>query len=268
MASLSAHDPTLPIDVRLMNSVASGLFVLVGVALLAAVLLWLSRAPWLNIRVIQLEGELQRNSVSTIRANAAPRLAGNFVSIDLGKARAAFETVPWVRQATLRRIWPDRLAVRLAEHHPVALWKGEDGNDRLVNDFGEIFQANVGDVEDEQLPQFSGPEGTSAPMLSLYRRLAPLFASSELELQALHLSGRGSWRAELDTGASLEIGRGSEDEVVARVERFLRSVGQVTGRFQRELEHADLRHADGYAVRLRGVTTTIVPPGTATKKPR
>ena len=81
MVSLSAHDPTLPIDVRLMNSVASGLFVLVGVALLAAVLLRLSRAPWLNIRVIQLEGELQRNSVSTIRANAAPRLVGNFVSI-------------------------------------------------------------------------------------------------------------------------------------------------------------------------------------------
>jgi cell division protein FtsQ len=268
MASLGAPDPTLPIDVRLMNGVASSLFVLVGVALLAAALLWLSRAPWLNIRVIQLEGELQRNSVSTIRANAAPRLAGNFISIDLGKAREAFETVPWVRQATLRRIWPDRLAVRLAEHHPVALWQGEDGNERLVNDFGEVFQANVGDVEDEDLPQFSGPEGTSAQMLSLYRRLAPLFASNEIELQSLHLSGRGSWRAELDTGARVEIGRGSEDELVARTERFLHSVSQVTGRFQRELEHADLRHADGYAVRLRGITTTVVPAGAAAKKPK
>ena len=55
---------------------------------------------------------------------------------------------------------------------------------------------------------------------------------------------------------------------MARSERFLRTLGQVTDRFQRDLEHADLRHADGYAVRLRGITTTLVPATAATKKPR
>ena len=73
---------------------------------------------------------------------------------------------------------------------------------------------------------------------------------------------------ELDTGASVQLGRGGEDEVAARSERFLRTLGQVTGRFQRDLEYADLRHADGYAVRLRGITTTIVPAAAAAKKPR
>lgn len=271
MASLSMHanpaDAAMPFDIRLMNGVASGLFVLVGVALCVAGLLWLARAPWLTIRVIQLEGDLQRSNVATLRANATPRLAGNFISIDLDKARAAFETVPWVRQATLRRIWPDRLAVRLDEHQAVALWQGSDGDERLVNDLGEVFQANVGDVEDEALPQFVGPEGTSAQMLSLYRRLAPLFAAQQLAVQTLNLSGRGSWRAELDSGATLEIGRGSEDELVARTDRFLRTVGQMTTRYQRELEHADLRHAGGYALRLRGITT-IVPAAATAKKAR
>ena len=263
-----ATDSALPFDIRLMNGVASTLYLLLGVALLAAGLLWLSRAPWLGFRVIQLEGEMQRNSVATIRANAAPRLAGNFISIDLDKARAAFEAVPWVRQATLRRVWPDRLAVHLAEHQPVALWLGADGNQRLVNDQGEVFEANVGDVEDEALPEFSGPDGSSAQMLALYRRLAPLFAVHRWQPVALQLSGRGSWSMELDSGATLTLGRGSEDELVARSERFLRTLGQVTGRFQRDLEHADLRHADGYAVRLRGITTTIVPAAAAAKKPR
>jgi len=261
-------DNTLPFDIRLMNGVASVLYLLIALGLLATALLWLSRAPWLGFRVIQLEGDLQRNSVATIRANAAPRLAGNFISIDLDQARASFETVPWVRQATLRRIWPDRLAVHLDEHQPVALWLGDDGNQRLVNQQGEVFEANVGDVEDEALPEFSGPEGSSAQMLSLYRRLAPLFAAHQMQPQALQLSGRGSWGVELDTGASVVLGRGSEDELVARSERFLRTLGQVTGRFERDLEHADLRHADGYAVRLRGITTTIVPAGAAAKKTR
>ena len=264
----TAADRVLPFDIRLMNGVASLLFVAALLAVLAAALLWLSRSPALNIRAIQLEGELQRNSVATLRANATPRLAGNILSIDLDKARAAFEAVPWVRQATLRRVWPDKLAVRLDEHHPVALWQGDDGNERLVNDRGEVFEANVGDVEDENLPQFSGPQGSSVQMLALYRRLQPLFAAQKLEPVTLQLSGRGSWSLELDSGATVTLGRGSEDELVARSERFLRTLGQVTGRFQRDLEHADLRHADGYAVRLRGITTTIVPAGAAAKKSR
>ena len=263
-----AADTPLPFDIRLMNGVASTLFVLFGVALMATALLWLSRSPWLSIRVIQLEGDLQRNSVATIRANAAPRLDGNLFSIKLDKAQAAFEAVPWVRQATLRRIWPDRLAVHLAEHRPAAIWQGEDGNDRLVNEQGEVFEANVGDVEDEGLPEFSGPEGSSAQMLSLYRRLAPLLARHQMQAVQVRLSGRGSWRVELDRGAALQLGRGSEDELVARSERFLRTVGQITERFQRDLEHADLRHAEAYAVRLRGITTTVVPAGKPGSKPR
>lgn len=263
-----ASDNALPMDIRLMNGVASTLFVLVGLGLCAALLLWLARAPGLNIRAIQLEGDLQRNSVATIRANAMPRLAGNFFSMDLDKARAAFEAVPWVRQATLHRIWPNRLAVRLSEHQPSALWLGDDGNPRLVNAQGEVFEANLGDVEDEHLPEFSGPEGSSAQMLSLYLRLAPLFVAYKMQPVSLHLSGRGSWSVELDTGATMTLGRGTEDELLTRSERFLRSVSQVTERFQRDLEYADLRHADGYAVRLRGITTTIAPAAKAAKKPR
>ena len=265
---MSAADSALPIDIRLMNGAASALFVLAAVVLLAAAVSWLSRAPWLNIRVIQLEGDLQRNNVATIRANAAPRLAGNVVSLDLDRARAAFEAVPWVRQATLRRVWPDRLAVQLVEHRPVALWLAEDGSERLVNDQGEVFEANLGDVEDEALPQFTGPDGSAASMLSLYRRLAPLFAAQGLPLQTLRLSGRGSWSLQADTGARVQLGRGSEDEVVARSERFLRTLGPLTERFGSALEQADLRHADGYAVRLRGITTTVVPAGAPAKKTR
>lgn len=263
-----AEPSTLPFDIRLMNGVASTLYVVVGAGLLLALLLWLARSPALAIRSIQLEGELQRNSVATIRANAAHRLHGNILSIDLARARAAFESVPWVRQAQLRRIWPDRLAVHLSEHQPAALWLGEDGSERLVNQQGEVFEANLGDVEDEKLPEFSGPEGSAAQMLALYRRLLPLFEADRMLPVSLQLSGRGSWRLELDTGASVQLGRGSDDEVVARTERFLRTLAQVTDRFQRDLEHADLRHADGYAVRLRGITTTIAPAAAAAKKAR
>jgi cell division protein FtsQ len=246
----------LPLDVRLMNGVASGVFVLAAIGLVVVAVLWLSRAPLFTLRGITLEGELSRNSVNTVRANVMPLVKGNFFSIDLQQTREAFQAVPWVRQAVVRRVWPNRLVVQIEEHHAAALWQGDDGNDRLVNSFGEVFDANIGDVEDEALPQFAGPEGASPQMLALFRRLQPVLQRLDMEIGTLHLSGRGSWRAELDSGATVELGRGSEDEVLARSERFVRTVSQVTGRYHQPLLYADLRHTDGYAVRLRGVSTT------------
>jgi cell division protein FtsQ len=249
----------LPIDVRLMNAVSGAVFALAGITLLAAAVLWLARSSAFPVRAIRLEGDLARNSVSTVRANALPALQGNFYSLDLKRARAAFESVPWVRHAVVRRVWPDRLAVRLEEHRPVALWQGEDGNERLVNSFGEVFEANVGDVEDDGLPELAGPDGASAEMLAMLQRLQPVFAGMRREVVRLSLSGRGSWRAELDGETVVELGRGGPDEVVARTGRFARTLAQVTGHFRSPLLAADLRHPEGYAVRLRGVTTTTAP---------
>ena len=64
----------------------------------------------------------------------------------------------------------------------------------------------------------------------------------------------------LDSGAVVELGRGSDDEVIARAGRFVATLPQVTGRYQRPLAYADLRHTDGYAVRLKGVSTTVDKP--------
>ncbi len=256
--TLSAALP-MPADVRLMNVVASSVFVLAALAALVASVLWLMRSPLFPIRGIQLDGDLLRNNVPTIRANAAPRLAGNFFSVDLQQGRKAFEAVPWVRRAVVRRVWPDRLAVRLEEHRAVALWvaQGEQdsGADRLVNSHGEVFDANVGDVEDDSLPRLEGPEGSAAQMLAMVRRVQPALTRLDMEIEGLHLSGRGSWRVDLDSGASIELGRGSEDEIVARTERFVRTLAAATAKWRAPLAYADLRHTDGYAVRLRGVGT-------------
>ncbi len=261
MARLARSSPAalpvaLPGDVRLMNLVASSIYGLFALALLAAAALWLTRSSWFAIRSIRLEGEITRNSVNTIRANATPRMGGNFFSVDLHKAREAFEAVPWVRRAVVRRVWPDRLVVQLDEHRAAALWQAEDRGDRLVNAQGEVFIANVGDVEDEALPTFGGPEGSAAQVLAMFRRLEPVFRRLDMEIDMLTLSTRGSWRALLDSGAAVELGRGSEKEVVERSERFVRTLSQVTDRYRKPLEYADLRHTDGYAVRLRGVTTS------------
>jgi cell division protein FtsQ len=251
-------DATAPqaFDIRVMNASASFLFVLAAFAFAGLLLMWLARLPLFSIRSIQIDGDVSRNSVTTIRANAAPKLAGNFFTMDLALSQQAFEAVPWVRRALVKRVWPNRLAVRLEEHKAAAYWHREDRDDQLVNTFGEVFDVNLGDVEDDTLPTLQGPEGHAADMLDMHRRLTPVLARLDgAAIEELKLSERGSWRAELDTGAEIELGRGTADEVVARCETFVETVTQVIARYQRPLEYADLRHGTGYAVRLKGITT-------------
>jgi cell division protein FtsQ len=261
---------TLPGDIRLMNVTAALLAAVGALALLATGVLWVAHHQVFAVRGIRVDGDLAHNSVLTIRANAAPKLAGNFFTMDLGAARRAFEAVPWVRQAIVRRVWPNRLAVQLQEHRAAALWisPASDGDapDKLVNSFGEVFDANLGDVEDEALPTLRGPDGSSARLLGLLGRLRPVFAPLDARIDSLEMSGRGSVRIELDSGAEVELGRGSDDEIVARTQVFVGTLPQVTQHFQRPLQYADLRHHDGYAVHLKGISTALPVAGKTTKQ--
>jgi len=264
-ALLHAQAPAAPpLDVRLMNVTATALFGLAAAGALALALAWAARQPAFAIRAIRIDGDVTRNSVSTIRANAMPKLAGGFFTLDLRQAQRAFESVPWVRKAVVQRVWPGRLAVRLEEHRPAAQWGLGDDASRLVNVQGEVFDANLGDVEDDHLPTLHGPDGSAPQMLAMLRRLAPIWARLDAEVAVLGLSARGSWRVELDSGAAIELGRGSDDEVVARTERFAATLTQMTSRYRRALLSADLRHRDGYALRLEGITTSA--PAAATAK--
>lgn len=245
----------VPRDVRLMNVAAAALLLLALGAFAYQGLRWATRSPQFTIVGVLIEGDVGRNSIATIRANAMPRLVGNFFSLDLGAAQRAFESVPWVRRAVVRRVWPNRLAVRFEEHRVAAWWHVDERDDQLVNQQGEVFEANPGDVEDETLPVLQGPKGSSAAMLAMHDRLAPLFASIDQRIERLQLSARGSWRAELEGGGAIELGRGTEDELMARTATFTGTLPQLTARYQRPLESADLRHAGGYALKLRGIGT-------------
>jgi len=247
-----------PLDVRLMNATAAVLFTVLAVLLLGAFAWWAVRHPLFALGGITVQGEITHNSAVNFRANVAPKLTGNFFTVKLDAVREAFEGVPWVRQATVQRHFPNRLRVVVQEHKAVALW-GAERDSLLLNDFGEVFEANVGDVEQDGLPRLGGPDGESTQVLAMYRALLPLLEPLDLGISELRLTGRGSWQLELDTGASVEMGRGSLQEVVARTARFLKTLTQVTAKYERRPEallSADLRHANGYAVQLRGVSTT------------
>ncbi len=254
---MTAAAQPLPVDVRLMNVAASLLYAAVAVALAAAAFGWAARHPLFALSRIVVEGDVTHNSAATLRANVAPRLSGNFFTVDLAQARKAFEDIPWVRRAVVRREFPNVLRVSLQEHQPVAYW-GAEGGSTLVNSFGEVFEANVGAVEGDFLPRLAGPEAQAAQVVATWRAIAPMLQNLDLQIESLTLTGRGSWQVVLDTGGRLELGRGRTEDVVQRTQQFVQTLTQAAARYGRRPEalvSADLRHSDGYAIRLRGVST-------------
>jgi cell division protein FtsQ len=250
----------VPVDVRLMNLTVSLLVAALTLGTIAAGLWWFARLPVFAIRQITIDGDTTHNSKASLRASVAPRLAGTFFTMDLAAAQSVFESAPWVQRALVRREFPNRLHVTLQEYVPAAHWSNAaDGDDaRMVNSRGEVFEAPGGDGEAGELPTLIGPDGRAPELLAMYRLLDPLTRPLGVRLRQVALHARGGWQGELDTGAVVELGQGAPEELAARFRQFTATVKEVAARHERPvdaMEAADLRHAGGYALRLRGVTT-------------
>lgn len=243
-------------DIKLMNAFSSALFSLVLLALFASGLWWLVQRPMFTLKVIRIEGvntELRRVNALTVRATALPRIRGNFFTANLGSVRAAFETVPWVRRAMVRREWPNRLIVSLEEHVPLATW-GDDG--RLLSVKGDVFTVNLDEAEEDgRLPSFSGPEGSEKEVLSRFQEMHAWFAPIKRKPASVQLSERYAWLVTLDNGITVELGRERTNATLQeRVQRLVSVYPQLVARLQDRIENLDLRYPGGLALRATGLT--------------
>ncbi|MDR0458420.1 MAG: cell division protein FtsQ/DivIB [Burkholderiaceae bacterium] len=263
-----------PPDVRLMNATTALLLVVVALAAGAAGLLMLLRDPAFAIQRIVVRGQTLHNDAASLRARVLPRLTGNFFTLSLAQAQAAFQSAPWVERAVVWRRWPGLLDVVLQERKPYARW-GASG-DRMLDVNGQLFDAamasGVSDPGLAALPTLAGPDGQCAAVLALYGRLNPLVAPLHARLAGLQLQDQGSWRALLvrngappdgaanpALNAVVELGSGAPDELAARLQAFVATASRVAARHQRgvaDIETADLDYSNGYALRLKGVGTT------------
>src|ERR1700754_1524113 len=232
-------------NVRQLNLAANALHALLLLVLLAAGAYWLTQRPSFALREIRIDGDTEHINSPTVRTTVVGRLKGNFFTVDLDAARQSFEQMPWVRHASVRRVWPNALAVTLEEYRPLGTW----GNDQLVSVEGELFTANQGELDDD-LPAFDGPEGTAKEVVARYRDFQKWFAPLDAKPEEVTLSPRFAWTVKLSNGTQIELGRErNPDTLNDRCKRFVASWTSVTGRWGKDIEYADLRYPNGFAIR-------------------
>lgn len=237
-------------DSRLLNATANAVFAAVFLALLASLAWWISQRPLFTLAQVRVQpGEghdLRRVAAAQLRAVITRRVYGNFFTVDLDSVRAVFESVPWVRHAAVRRVWPDGLEVTLEEHRPFAFW----GDGRIVNTFGELFVANLAEAEDEgALPHFSGPEGSAVQVARRYVELVATLAALGVRPHSIALSARYAWTLQLDDGTTLVLGRDQDVPIERRVARWVETWPTVVAALGQRAEAIDLRYPNGFAIR-------------------
>ncbi len=243
-------------DVRALNATASGLVALVVLACIGSLVWWVSQRPMFNLRTVTVESmyqmELKHVNKLTLRDSALRKINGNFFTTNLEQVRTAFESVPWVRRATVRREWPDQLIVEVEEHEALGTW-GEDG--RLLSVKGDVFTANLAEAdEDRVLPGFDGPEGSEKEVLARFAELRAWFAPLGLVPQALDLSKRYAWTVKLDNGMSVALGREQDKTTLkTRVDRLVSVYPQLAGRISGAIESIDMRYPSGLAIAAPGI---------------
>ncbi|HEX3096757.1 MAG TPA: cell division protein FtsQ/DivIB [Usitatibacter sp.] len=188
-------------------------------------------------------GDLARIAPADLEAFAKSLRSTTVGAVSLASVREAARKIPWVREASVRRRFPDGIEVRFEAHEPLARW----GRSQLVSVRGEVFTAPF----DGGLPLFLGPDGSAAQMAEEYAALSRMAAPLATPVAELRLSARGAWQLVLDSGLTIELGRG---DIHPRLERFVAAWPGLLARGVRTT-HADLRYANGFALRKAAEST-------------
>ena len=228
------------------------------VMLVIGILVWLSQRPVFALKEIQIEpvaGQtLKHINKPIVKQQVLETVQGNFFSVRLEDVKRGFESMPWVRHANVRRVWPNGLVVSIEEQKPFGAWGGAESH-TLMNTHGELFAGRVTEVsEDVRLVDFSGPEDAGKEVMSLYEKANNWIKPWGAEVTSLALTERYAWHVKLSSGMKVEFGRDEESSdknlTEERVARLFKYWPQVQEKWANRVDAVDLRYANGFAVHL------------------
>jgi cell division protein FtsQ len=121
---------------------SSGLVTRTGQALVAEALA-LTADAGLAVRQVYVDGRM-RTASAELRERLGIAVGQPILGIDTNAARERLEQLTWVDRASIVRMLPDSLYIRLIERQPLALWQ-RDGRFSLIDRAGRVIEGGLDD---------------------------------------------------------------------------------------------------------------------------
>jgi cell division protein FtsQ len=189
----------------------------------------------LALKDVAVQGR-ERTGADTILGALGVARGMPMLAISPEAAKARLEALPWIRSASVERLLPDTLYVRVVERQPLALWQRKGKLDLIDRDRFVVAVPSLDEFAD--LIVLVGDDAPKAAA-----RLLEML-STEPTLQshvtaAVRMGGR-RWNLKLDGGIDVEL---PEDNVGAAW-RALARLDRTDGLLKRDIRRVDLRLPD------------------------
>lgn len=169
----------------------------------------------------------------------------SFFSLPVSALQKELNAMSWVESASVERVWPDTLKIKLVEKKPVAIW-----DNALMTEDGKLF--NEGTVpKDINMPKLKGPQTQQAEVLQVYEKLSKILSTYGLNAVGLHLRDNQSWILLMGNDVKIYLGK---KELAARLLRFCKAYPAVFAEKVEQLASVDLRYPRGMAVQWKQQT--------------
>ncbi|EQC4544804.1 cell division protein FtsQ [Cronobacter sakazakii] len=209
------------------------------------VLGWMEDAQRLPLSKLVVTGERHYTRNDDIRQSIlALGAPGTFMTQDVNIIQNQIERLPWIKQASVRKQWPDELKIHLVEYVPIARWNDQ----HMIDTDGTSFSVPSDRASKQTLPLLYGPEGSENEVLQGFRAMGQVLAKDKFTLKEAAMTARRSWQVTLSNNIKLNLGR---DDTMKRLERFVELYPVLQQQAQtdhKQISYVDLRYDSGAAV--------------------
>ena len=204
-----------------------------------------SDAERFPITTIKVAANYEHVTHKELEGVLAKYLSDSFFTLSVGGLQNELNEMSWIDTATVERVWPDTLKIRLVEKKPVAIW-----DNALMTEDGRLF--NEGAVpEGLNLPKLKGPLSQQEEVLQVYENLSKILSMYGLNATGLHLRENQSWVLLLGNDIKIYLGK---KELEERLLRFCKAYPAVFAEKIEQLSSVDLRYPRGMAVQWKQQT--------------
>ena len=163
------------------------------------------------------------------------------LGLDIAAARERLLALPWIAEASVERLLPDMIVVRITERRPLALWQNH-AQFALIDTDGEVIQrSDLGRFGDLLVVVGDDAAKEAETLVRILERQPVL---RDQVKAAVRIGGR-RWNLRLANGIDVRLPEENPDGAWARLAEYERT-HQV---LQRDIQVLDLRFADQLIVR-------------------
>ena len=193
----------------------------------------------LPIRHVSVSGNFSHLSPAALEQRTSKVVRGGFFNVNVETIKKVLSDEPWVREVTVKRVWPDAITVFIKEQVAVAVWDDKG----LLNGNAELFSPALSTFP-SNLSRLYGPDGTYPAVLETYRYMRGVFPEG-MKISELVLNDRRAWKVTFENGITVLFGR---SELKKRVRRFARHVPVELGNRLQDIVSIDMRYTNGFSI--------------------